>query len=137
MMDTANAGDNGKVALRGVTGQEPQFQLVTVVGPYVRNASLWYCPSVGPDYAWTVQYKLGGGWKPGATMRTQGTSYAYAYTAWPPPCWRCPGQVLLGGKSDAILREPSRWPMLSEEPQGIAYTGSAVDPPASVMPHFG
>src|ERR1051325_2283873 len=27
----ANTGDNGKVVLPGVTGQEPQFQLVTVV----------------------------------------------------------------------------------------------------------
>src|SRR5437016_7941188 len=100
-----NTGDNGQYpVVRGATGQEPQFQLVTVVAPYVKNASIWYCPSVGPDYAWVVGYKLGG-WKQGATMRTQGTSYAYTYTAWPYRCWRCPGQILLSGKSYAILRE--------------------------------
>ena len=110
---------------------------MTVVAPYVKNQNLWYCPSVGPDYAWVVQYKLGGGWKPGATMRTQGTSYAYTYTAWPDGCWRCPGQVLLGGKTNAILRDSSRWPMLCDEPAGIGYTGSLIDPPASAVPHSG
>ena len=57
----ANIGDKGKVALPGVTGQEPQFQLVTVLAPYVRNASLWYCPSVGPDYVWEAEVKAARG----------------------------------------------------------------------------
>ena len=132
VMDTANTGDNGKVALPGVTGQEPQFQLVTLVAPYVKNAGIWYCPSVGPDYAWEVQYKIRG-WKKGAKMRDQGTTYAYTYTAWPRGCWGCPGQILMGGKSTAVVREPSRWPMISEEPAGIGYTGSLVDPPSSAV----
>src|ERR1041385_2113890 len=42
----ANMGDKGvRPALPGFTGQEPQFQLVTELAPYIRNASIWYCPS--------------------------------------------------------------------------------------------
>ena len=40
IFDVTNAGDNGKHPLvPGVTGQEPQFQLVTVVASYVKNAN--------------------------------------------------------------------------------------------------
>jgi hypothetical protein len=80
----ANVGDNNKIALPGMTGQEPQFQLVTVVAPYVKNQSVWYCPSIGPDYVWEAAVKAGV-WKKGATMRTQGTTYWYTYVAWPFP----------------------------------------------------
>src|SRR5713101_6996390 len=74
MFDLTNRNDNGKgPVVRGATGQEPQFQLVTAVGPYVKNQSVWYCPSVGPDYVWEAEAK-GGYWKKGATMRDQGTS---------------------------------------------------------------
>src|SRR5438445_850769 len=63
MFSATNMGDNGKrPVVQGVTGQEPQFQLVTVVAPYVRNANVWYCPSVGPDYVWQAEVK-DGGWK--------------------------------------------------------------------------
>ena len=41
--------------LPGVTGQEPQFRLVTLVGPYVKNAQVWYCPTVGPDAGWEAE----------------------------------------------------------------------------------
>src|SRR5437762_1024030 len=74
---SVNMGDNGKSPLvPSVTGQEPQFQLVNVVANYVKNANIWYCPSVGPDYVWQA-YVKGGAWKQGATMRTQGTTYCY------------------------------------------------------------
>jgi prepilin-type N-terminal cleavage/methylation domain-containing protein/prepilin-type processing-associated H-X9-DG protein len=131
-----NTGDNGKrPVVPGVTGLEPQFQLVTAVAPYVKSASVWYCPSVGPDFVWEAQVK-DGGWKKGATTRDQGTTYAYTFTAWPFPS---DGQhfTFMGGKSDAILREPSRWPMLSEEPQGYGFIGNLADPPASAVPHSG
>jgi prepilin-type processing-associated H-X9-DG protein len=67
-------------------------------------------------------------------MRDQGASYLYdyvphdrAYTRW----------TLMGGKSDAILQEPSRWPMLADEPTGLGFIGSVADPPASEVPHSG
>jgi prepilin-type N-terminal cleavage/methylation domain-containing protein/prepilin-type processing-associated H-X9-DG protein len=137
----ANTGDNGKrPVVPGVTGQEPQFQLVTVVAPYIKNANVWYCPSVGPNYVWQAAVS-DGAWKKGVTMRDQGTTYAYNYLAgrivgtgqslsWSP-------QTLMGGKSNSILIEPSRWPMISEEPAGLDFTGNLADPPASAVPHFG
>src|SRR5436305_179077 len=64
-----NGGDNGTYPLvPGVTGQEPRFQLVNVVGHYVKNANVWYCPTVGPDAIWQAQVD-GGAWKKGVTMR--------------------------------------------------------------------
>jgi prepilin-type N-terminal cleavage/methylation domain-containing protein/prepilin-type processing-associated H-X9-DG protein len=129
-----NMGDGGKKpVVPGVTGLEPQFQLVTVVAPYVKNQSVWYCPSVGPDYVWQAAIDAGV-WKKGMTMRTQGTSYWYTYLAWPNP-YVFQQAKFMGGKSDAILLEPSRWPMVSDSPQGFPYTGSLVDPPSSVVPH--
>jgi prepilin-type processing-associated H-X9-DG protein/prepilin-type N-terminal cleavage/methylation domain-containing protein len=137
----ANTGDNGKwPAVPGVTGQEPQFQLVTVAAPYVKNVNVWYCPTVGPDYVWQA-IVIAGGWKKGATMRDQGTTYAYDYLAgrivgaggtlnWSP-------QTLLGGKSSSILLDPSRWPMLLDEPGGLGFTGNLADPPSSAAPHSG
>jgi prepilin-type N-terminal cleavage/methylation domain-containing protein/prepilin-type processing-associated H-X9-DG protein len=130
-----NFGDNDKwPRVSGVTGQEPQFQLVNVVAPYVKNANVWYCPSVGPDYVDQDQVKAGA-WKKGATMRDQGTTYVYMYHAGP---WPQTGQsIFMGGKSNGILREPSRWPMLSEMPNGFTFTGNLGDPPASAIPHSG
>jgi prepilin-type N-terminal cleavage/methylation domain-containing protein/prepilin-type processing-associated H-X9-DG protein len=126
----ANIGDGGKYpVVRGVTGTEPQFQLVTVVAPYVKHTNVWYCPSVGAGYHWDL-------WKQGVTMRDQGTTYGYTYLALPWP--DDPSKVtLMGGKSDAILREPSRWVMLSDQPNGFTFTGNIGDPPASVVPHTG
>ena len=43
----------------------------------------------------------------------------------------------MGDKRYAILREPSRWPMLSEEPNGFSFTGDIGDPGSSVVPHSG
>src|SRR5712691_1159371 len=40
---SANNGDNGYwPEVPGVTGQESQFQIVTVVANYVKNAGVWY-----------------------------------------------------------------------------------------------
>ena len=51
-MNNGGYGDMEKwPAVPGVTGQEPRFQLVTLVMPYVKNQSVWYCPSVGPNGA--------------------------------------------------------------------------------------
>jgi prepilin-type N-terminal cleavage/methylation domain-containing protein/prepilin-type processing-associated H-X9-DG protein len=133
--DTANVGDNGRVALPGVTGQEPRFQLVTVLAPYVKNDRIWYCPSVGPDFVWESVIKLGR-WKKGATMRDQGTSYCYTYRATPYPYVHT-ASIFMGGKSYAILREPSRWPMLFDQPIGCGFRGNIGDPPASEVPHSG
>ena len=132
---TANTGDNGRHPLvPGVTGQEPQFQLVNVIAQYVRNESVWYCPSVGPDGSW--------GWKNGVTMRTQGTSYGYTWVSWPFPYPGFPASwpsilTFMGEKSDAILRDASRWPMITDEPDGSGFTGNIADPPTSAAPHFG
>jgi prepilin-type N-terminal cleavage/methylation domain-containing protein/prepilin-type processing-associated H-X9-DG protein len=137
----ANIGDDGKrPVVAGVTGQEPPFQLVTVVAPYIKNDSVWYCPSVGPSYVWQAAVN-DGAWKRGAKMHDQGTTYAYNYLAgrtigtgqslrWSP-------QILMGGKSNSILIEASHWPMISEEPAGLDFTGNLADPPASAVPHFG
>jgi prepilin-type processing-associated H-X9-DG protein/prepilin-type N-terminal cleavage/methylation domain-containing protein len=134
MASGANTGDDGKQPLvRGVTGQEPQFQLVNVVALYVKNANIWYCPSVGPDYAWEAPISAGV-WKQGARMGTQGTSYFYSYIAYPSRNWS--QQTFMGGKSGAILREPSRWPMIFDQPSGV-FTGNIADPPASAVPHSG
>jgi prepilin-type N-terminal cleavage/methylation domain-containing protein/prepilin-type processing-associated H-X9-DG protein len=132
----ANIGDDGKrPAVRGVTGAEPQFRLVTVVSPYVRNENVWYCPSVGPNYVWEDAVKVSA-WKKGMTMRDQGTTYGYTYVSFPRTGKE--GLItLMGGKRYNILSDPSRWPMLWDQPNGWAYTGSASDPPASVVPHFG
>src|SRR5712692_4620315 len=72
----ANYGDGNKwPAVRGVTGAEPQFRLVTVVSPYVRNENVWYCPSVGPNFVWS--FLNGAGFPSGAAMWDQGTTYGY------------------------------------------------------------
>jgi prepilin-type N-terminal cleavage/methylation domain-containing protein/prepilin-type processing-associated H-X9-DG protein len=136
---SANTGDNGKRPLvSGVTGQEPQFRLVDLVAPYVRNESIWYCPSVGPDGTWDAEVKEGN-WKKSATMRTQGTSYGYTWLSWPFPYPAVWPSILtfMGGKSDAILRDASRWPMITDEPDGSYFTGNIADPPSSAAPHFG
>jgi prepilin-type N-terminal cleavage/methylation domain-containing protein/prepilin-type processing-associated H-X9-DG protein len=132
----ANIGDGGKKPLvPGVTGTEPQFQLVTVVAPYVKNASVWYCPSVGPDYVWEAMVKIRN-WKKGATMRDQGTTYGYTYVAFPFPDDGRP-LMFMGGKPSSVLREPSRWPMIWDEPNGFTFTGNIGDPPANAVPHSG
>lgn len=130
----ANYGDGGRgPVVPNVTGQEPQFQLVTLAEPYVKNDNIWYCPSVGPGFVWRTA-ESAGGWTKGATMRDQGTSYLYdyvphdrAYTRW----------TLMGGKSEAIFLDASRWPVLADEPTGYGFSGSVADPPASEVPHFG
>lgn len=129
-VDEANYGDGGKSpVVRGVTGAEPQFRLVTALTPYVKNEKVWYCPSVGPDFHWDA-------WRKGMTMRDQGTTYGYTYLGLP-----CPRDdrkdILLAGKSYGILFETARWPMLWEEPNGLGFTGNISDPPASVVPHAG
>jgi prepilin-type N-terminal cleavage/methylation domain-containing protein/prepilin-type processing-associated H-X9-DG protein len=135
-MNTANVGDNAKIALPGVTGQEPRFQLVTVLAPYVKNDRIWYCPSVGPDFVWESVIRLGR-WKRGATMRDQGTSYAYTYRVFPPGPYVHTASLFMGGKSYTVLWEPSRWPMLFDQPLGCGFTGNIGDPPASEVPHSG
>jgi prepilin-type N-terminal cleavage/methylation domain-containing protein/prepilin-type processing-associated H-X9-DG protein len=133
---SANDGDNGKYPeVPGVTGQEPQFQLVTVVSLYVKNPNIWYCPSVGPDFVWQAQVDAGG-WKKGMTMRTQGTTYSYNYLAFPWPA-RGSQQTFMGGKSYAILQDTTRWPMLWDQPVGCGFTGNVVHPPANAVPHSG
>jgi prepilin-type N-terminal cleavage/methylation domain-containing protein/prepilin-type processing-associated H-X9-DG protein len=134
--DGANMGDYGKKpVVPGATGHEMQFQLVTVVAPYVKNTNVWYCPSVGPEFVWEAQVKYGT-WKKGATMRDQGTTYAYNYLAVPHPF--VPRQeTFMGGKSLGILRDDSRWPMLFDEPGGCRYYGNIGDPPATDAPHSG
>jgi prepilin-type N-terminal cleavage/methylation domain-containing protein/prepilin-type processing-associated H-X9-DG protein len=128
----ANVGDNGKPVVPGATGQEPQFQLVTVTAPYVRNESVWFCPTVSRDWVW--EYAVKQKWmKPGVPMRAQGTTYSYDYLAVPQRCW-C-RWTLMGGKSSAVLREPSRWPMLWDQPDG--YSNNAGDPPSDTVPHSG
>jgi prepilin-type processing-associated H-X9-DG protein/prepilin-type N-terminal cleavage/methylation domain-containing protein len=131
-----NVGDQGKrPEVPGYTGREPQFQLVNVVAPYVKNSTVWYCPSVGPDFVWEAAVRLGS-WKKGATMRDQGTTYQYTYVvdSWPQDDRRV---ILMAGKPDAILREPSRWPMLYDQPTGYGFSGNVGDPPPSAQPHSG
>jgi prepilin-type N-terminal cleavage/methylation domain-containing protein/prepilin-type processing-associated H-X9-DG protein len=128
----ANEGDDGNPVIRSVTGQEPQFQLVTVVAPYVRNPSVWYCPSVGPDFVWDAMVQHGA-WKKGARMRDQGTTYQYTYLAVPWP--NSNRYTFLGGKKFSIVREPARWPMLWDEPW-IPGDNEA-DPDAGGAPHTG
>jgi prepilin-type processing-associated H-X9-DG protein len=134
--DEINMGDNGKKPwVPGATGHEPQFQLVTLVAPYVKNTSIWYCPSVGPEYVWQDAVKRGY-WRKGATMRDQGTTYSYNYLSFPYPF--VPRQhTFMGGKSIAILLDASRWPMLLDEPIGCGFTGNIGDPPGSEVPHSG
>jgi prepilin-type N-terminal cleavage/methylation domain-containing protein/prepilin-type processing-associated H-X9-DG protein len=142
LITNANNGDDPKAspgggdhynALNGVTGLEPQFQLVWQMAPYVKNDNLWYCPTVGRDFVWDAYVKIGG-WPKGATMRDQGTTYGYDYAAGNSD-W---SQItFMGGKPLAILRDSSRWPMLWDEPSGFRYTGSLADPPLSTVPHSG
>jgi prepilin-type processing-associated H-X9-DG protein len=137
--DVTNMSDNGKgPVVPGATGREPRFQLVKEVAPYVRNEAVWYCPSVGTEAGWD-QEVASGGWKKGLKMRDQGTSYGYIWAAWPfPYTARWPTVfTFMGGKSEARVLEPSRWPMLCDEPDGFNYVGSLTDLPASVAPHFG
>jgi prepilin-type processing-associated H-X9-DG protein len=134
-------GDNGKpLLLPGITtGQEPQVQLVTLAAPYVKNATIWYCPTVGPDYVWEAAVQAGW-WRQGATMRDQGTTYCY--DSHPDPIsdltrgiWS--RSTAMAGKRYSILRQPSRWPMLWDEPAGQGFTGDINDPPTSAVPHSG
>jgi prepilin-type N-terminal cleavage/methylation domain-containing protein/prepilin-type processing-associated H-X9-DG protein len=132
----ANYGDNGKYpVVPNVTGQEMQFQLVTVVAPYVKNANVWYCPSVGADYIWQAAVDQGF-WKKGAPMRAQGTTYSYNWLTFPYPSHG--GQsTFMGGKPLAILQQPDRWPMLWDQPVGCGFTGNITDPPTTAVPHSG
>lgn len=111
---------------------------MTVVAPYIRNPNVWYCPSVSPDYVWQAEVESGS-WKKGVTMRNQGTTYEYIWMAWPfHYTVRWPSIItFMGGKSYAILREPSRWPMLADEPDGWGFTGNIADPPVGAVPHSG
>jgi prepilin-type N-terminal cleavage/methylation domain-containing protein/prepilin-type processing-associated H-X9-DG protein len=128
----ANTGDNGKKVVPSATGQEPQYQLVTVAAPYMKNDKVWYCPTVGPDWVW--DYAVKQSWfKPGTPMRAQGTTYSYDYLAVPNRVYA--RFTFMGGKSLSILREPSRWPMLWDQPDG--YSVNATDPPAGAVPHSG
>jgi prepilin-type N-terminal cleavage/methylation domain-containing protein len=46
----ANIGDGGKQpGVPGVTGQEPQFQLVTVLAQYVKNLDFGHLGGIGGD----------------------------------------------------------------------------------------
>jgi prepilin-type N-terminal cleavage/methylation domain-containing protein len=121
-MINGNVGNGGKwPAVPGVTGQEPRFQLVTLVMPYLKNQSVWYCPSVGPNGT-CEPCNQWGIWKKGARMQDQGTSYLYTYC--PEPWPYVPRKdILMGGKPYAILREPARWPMLREYPS-VERTGT-------------
>jgi prepilin-type N-terminal cleavage/methylation domain-containing protein/prepilin-type processing-associated H-X9-DG protein len=134
-MVNGNGGDKGRAALPGVTGQEPRFQLVTLVTQYVKNQAIWYCPTIGPNATCEPCVKVGN-WKKGATMRDQGTSYYYTYLSYPFP-YVNGSDILMGGKGYGILREPARWPMLGEALNGFGITGNLSDPPASLVPHFG
>jgi prepilin-type N-terminal cleavage/methylation domain-containing protein/prepilin-type processing-associated H-X9-DG protein len=128
----ANLGDNGKLLLKGVTGQEPPFQLVTVVAPYVKNENVWYCPTVGRDWVW--EYAVQHCWvKKGTPMRAQGTTYSYNYLGVPFRCW-C-RWTFMGNKSLSVLREPARWPIMWDQPDG--YSPNANDPPGDAVPHSG
>lgn len=93
---------------------------------------------MGPDYVW--EYPIATRqWKKGATMRDQGTTYFYTYMAVPYP-FTNPfylKAIFMGGKSYAILLDASRWPMLTELPGGIGFTGNIADPSTSAEPHFG
>jgi prepilin-type N-terminal cleavage/methylation domain-containing protein/prepilin-type processing-associated H-X9-DG protein len=132
-----NFGDNDKwPVVAGVTAMEPQFQLVTQVAPYVKNDSVWYCPSVGPDYVWQAIIDAGG-WNKGAKMRDQRTSYVYTYNALRITANSARHEVFMGGKPYGILREPARWPMLADLPAGLGFTGNIGDPPSSAVPHTG
>jgi prepilin-type processing-associated H-X9-DG protein len=134
ILQDGNWGDGFKhPQLQGYSGTEPQFQLVTVAAPYIKNAGIWYCPSVGPDYVWQAMVQFSN-WKKGATMRDQGTSYSYTYLSIDRALKRA---TFMGGKSAAILLEPGRWPMLFDEPDGAGFTGSITDPPLSAVPHSG
>jgi prepilin-type N-terminal cleavage/methylation domain-containing protein/prepilin-type processing-associated H-X9-DG protein len=128
----ANIGDVGnQPRVRGATGQERQFQLVTVVAPYVKNENVWYCPSASRDWVWEKVAK-GGAWTKGATMRDQGTTYCYNYTAVGFHDINWTHRTFMGNKHLAILREAARWPMLWDEPDNVA------DPPSDgVPPHSG
>jgi len=141
LVSAANFGDGGKwPVVRGVTGAEPQFRLVTLVAPYVKNQNIWYCPSVGLDYHWDV-------WSKGLTMRDQGTTYSSTYLAYPYVPggphggidWSkaIPTAILVSGKPWAVVQAPSRWPMITDEPGGCFFTGNLADPPASAVPHSG
>lgn len=134
MSGGANLCENGKVQLPGYNGQEPQFQFVSVMAPYVKNSGVWYCPSVGPDYVWEPAVKAGA-WKKGATMKHQGTTYWYNWCVFPSGNWS--QQIFLGGKSLSILQAPSRWPMLHDLPGGWLFAGNLGDPPTSAVPHSG
>jgi prepilin-type processing-associated H-X9-DG protein len=69
-------------------------------------------------------------------MRDQGTSYLYNYVCWPIPYVKG-SEILMGGKGYGILREPARWPMLREEPDGFGFTGNLGDPLPRAIPHAG
>jgi prepilin-type processing-associated H-X9-DG protein len=127
-----NVGDDAKPVIAGATGQEMQFQLVTVVAPYVKNENVWYCPSVSRDWVWEYAAKQGW-WTKGAKMRDQGTTYSYNYA--PCPWHNFAVYTFMGNKRLPILRDPTRWPMLMDEPHG--HSNNALDPLPDAVPHSG
>jgi prepilin-type N-terminal cleavage/methylation domain-containing protein/prepilin-type processing-associated H-X9-DG protein len=143
---SANYGDGGRWPVVRGTGAEPQFRFVTLVAPYVKNRDVWYCPSVGPDFVWQVAVDKGF-WYKGLTMRDQETTYESIYLAYPYVPggphggidWSkaMPKAILVSGKPCAIVQDPSRWPMLTDEPGGCFFTGNLADPAASAVPHSG
>ena len=68
-------------------------------------------------------------------MRDQGTTYTYTYKA---PSARNAGvSTFMGGKPFSVLLDPSRWPMLEDQPDGKGFTGNVADPPTGAAPHSG
>ena len=141
----ANMGDNWQWPLvppvPGLCCNTTQFQLVTVVAPYIKSANVWYCPTVGPDAVYEG-WAASGCWRiidgKLATMRDQGTTYTYNYNA-PKRGTGFPATVstFMGNKPVSILLDASRWPMLVDQPYGMGFTGSLADPPSSAAPHSG
>src|SRR5207245_6636584 len=91
-----------------------------------------YCPTVGPDFVWGYGVKQGW-WTKGARMRDQGTTYSY--NNMPCPWHKFAHFIFMGNKRLSILREPTRWPMLWDDPEG--FSTNAIDPPSDALPHSG
>ncbi len=98
-------------------GRTDGVELTDLLNPYVKNAQVWFCPSIpassrahlAPDATWTYG--------------RIGTTYQYNLFEYCLDMGMGPGTIF-GGKALDSAQNPSRWPLLFDDP---CYGGMMVE----------
>jgi prepilin-type N-terminal cleavage/methylation domain-containing protein len=104
-------GDSAKECPPIVAAGMPAY-LQEILGPYVKNEAVWYCPSVGRGHP------LGVSNPKVKTMADNGTSYIWNYETQPVPYGPLKGKpsVRVSGRALAAIPRPAEAPLLWDMP---------------------